>query len=323
MNQPTTGSSGIVSPNGHEVALAVELRPRGADADDAVVVARAAAGRERRRHGEHAGEHVAVARRHRIQQLDEHAFRHFVGEHGKRALRKHDEAPAARADESGVELEGRPAKVRIELEVLRDVALDERDRDRRAGGRASIRCGRAPRRRRDDRAAWRPPRRRSCRACRVASASIAIASAAAANAVSERDQEHAADRRVAGQRARRSARQRRIAEREPRKAGEDDAPRPFGQRPQRGGRQRALPGSRRGPAHGEPAGGRGIEREEGAEARGADRGERPRHAAERVERDEHPRRAGAEKPEPERVTRSPPRRAPTPRPATARSGTRA
>src|SRR5262249_53777416 len=59
--------------------------------------------------------------------------------------------------------------------------------------------------------------------------------------------------------------------------------------------ERALPRTLGRQTRGNPADRRRIKREKGAKPRGPDRRERPRHAAERVERDEDPRGTDAEK----------------------------
>ena len=78
----------------HEVALAIELRRRGAEAHHAVVDALAVAGLDGRLGDEQADEDVAVARARRgIEQAQEHRARDLVGELRIRAFREHDEAP--------------------------------------------------------------------------------------------------------------------------------------------------------------------------------------------------------------------------------------
>src|SRR6266536_6367023 len=96
------------------------------------------------------------------------------------------------------------------------------------------------------------------------------------------------------ERARCANRYLRVAERQPREAGEDDAAQPFGQCPCAGGADRARNRTGSAPASCEPTRDGRIERKKRTETGGADRGERRRHVAERVQRDVDPCRAGGE-----------------------------
>jgi len=120
-------------PERHEVPLAIELRRCGSDADDAVVIARRSTGLERGLGREQPDDRVAFSRNDGRDDAQQHRIGNLVGEHRKRALRQHDESPPTRFDEIGVELEGPRGEVGIELQVLRDIALDERHREWLAG----------------------------------------------------------------------------------------------------------------------------------------------------------------------------------------------
>src|SRR5690242_8764182 len=125
----------------------------------------------------------------------------------------------------------------------------------------------------------------------------------------EGEGEYAAERRIALQRPA----ERRIARRKPRESSEQPGAQPFEKRPRGGYEQRRTQRRRRGNARLQPAGGRGEEREKGAQAGAGERGERRRHAAETRHADVDPGDAGAEKAKTERPAdpeRAPGRAAP-------------
>jgi hypothetical protein len=135
---------------------------------------------------------------------------------------------------------------------------------------------------------------------------------------SKRKQVNAADRRVALQRPA----DRRIADREPGKSGEQPFQRPLEQHPRRRDQQARAYRVRRRDARLKPAGRRGKQGKEGAVAHGEESGERRGHAAERVQADIHPRHAGAVQPEaePEAAREALPRRRVHPQMAEEREG---
>jgi hypothetical protein len=164
-----------------EMALAIELRLRAADGDHAVVEAGMPAGRERRLQREHSGQHVAVARRHGIEQLHHDALRHLVREHRKRALRQHDEPAAALPNESRVELERLAAKSGLNLSSC--VTLPWTSETATGGPEGAVHSMRASAAPPTETIATTPPATAILMHAEWASASIATASAAARTAV--------------------------------------------------------------------------------------------------------------------------------------------
>ena len=133
-NQPNTGRNGYRFAERNEVVLAVQLRCCGAQADHAVVDQRivgvaSAAGR-RGLQREQAHQDVAVARHAGVPDALQHVAGHFIEEHGERALRQHDQAPFRLLHEFFVQRVVARAVRRVELQVLRDVALHQRNGER-------------------------------------------------------------------------------------------------------------------------------------------------------------------------------------------------
>ena len=148
---------------GDEVALAIELGRGRSDGHHAVVVTRCRRRRQRRFRREHPDQHVAVARHDGAEMRRSTASGTSSANTGNALSGSTTSRPRLRGDEVGVEVERPRPEIGVELEVLRDVALNERNGDRSAGRRTSIRRATAPRRRRRSRL----PRRRALRRASV------------------------------------------------------------------------------------------------------------------------------------------------------------
>jgi hypothetical protein len=244
------------------VVLVIDLRRRGAEADDAVVVG---AGRLAVRHAE---QQVAAVAPRDAGEVREVTGVDLVEPVRHRRLRQHDQLRFRAFSEAGIGLEDLRVALRPELHLLRDVALQERSFHRRTLGRrphdVAQRLAGAERREENDDCnngfdlpAEKPDR----------------------PGEREREETHRidpAERRVALRRPADAG----VADRDPREAGENHAAQPFEQRPRRGHEQQDAHCVARRDARLQPAGRRREKREERAEHECRERRERRRHAAE-------------------------------------------
>ena len=215
---------------GHQMTLAIGLQRRGAETDGAVVIGVAVA-RQR------AEDDVAVlAAGQRLQRVDV-GFRQLVEEDREGGFRQERQLRRIGLDQFAVEVQGADEGLGPEFHFLRDVALDQRDADRFALGRRPFDlaqgesgAGQHGQHRQAD-----PPAQQQ----------------SAAQRKQRRQPEYAKQRGKAGQRA---GRRLRIADGQPREAGEKPAANPVAGGEQAREEGRLLPEAGRLPALEDPAG---------------------------------------------------------------------
>ena len=125
-------------PERHQMPLAIRLRWRGTNADDAVEVPILVFARHARLEEEQAHHKIATPSLCDRAQSRHVLGRHLVGKHRQRGFWQDDQPPLGLRDEIGVKGERLVAIVRIELELLFDVALHQADGERLACGAAPL-----------------------------------------------------------------------------------------------------------------------------------------------------------------------------------------
>ena len=257
----------------------IRLRPRRTEADDAVEIACLAGAKG------HAEEQVAVIpARGRFEARKEGRL-DLVEKPRCGGFRKDDEPAAALLDEVRVGLERACIAARIELQVLRNVSLQQA-----CGQRGS---GRFRPRDTAERDAGSAHPHEYGRGDPAAVSDGHAPQQAGARERGKREQVDAADRCEPCERRI----DRGVPGGEPRKTGQDPAAQPFNQRPQRRNHQRGAQRRSCRDSSLQRADERREECKESAQAERRKRGERSRHPAEAIHADVHPRDAGAEQAE--------------------------